>query len=79
MNVTLNRYLSVTVFGLALIAAGCAAREVDVRSPVQGQATVEGDTRSGGTSSGTSTGGSASGKTETQTQTQKKTQSTPAY
>jgi hypothetical protein len=48
-----NIYLPAALFGLALIAAGCAATDGNVRSPSQGQAAVEGDT-AGGRSQATS-------------------------
>lgn len=54
MNHRYNSYLTAGLFGLALIAAGCAARDVDVRSAIQGQATVEGDTSASGRSQATS-------------------------
>jgi hypothetical protein len=40
-----NRFLLSTLCAFALLAAGCAARGVDVehRGPIQGEATVEGD------------------------------------
>jgi hypothetical protein len=47
-------YLATSLFGAALLAVGCAAREVDVRTPVQGQATVEGDTSAQGRGKATS-------------------------
>jgi len=45
-----KRYVTTSLFGLALLTAGCAAREVDVshRGPIQGEATVEGDTAARG-------------------------------
>ena len=46
MNNRLNRYVATSLFGLALVAPGCAARGVDVRAPVDGRATVEGDSSS---------------------------------
>jgi hypothetical protein len=73
MITTGNRYLALSLFGLVL-TAGCAARDVEVRSPVQGQATVEGDTGSTSTRSRTET------TTEKQSE-QRKTQSqtSPGY
>jgi len=42
-----NRYLVMALFGVATLAAGCAARDVDVsqRGPIRGEATStsEGD------------------------------------
>jgi hypothetical protein len=46
MNKRLNRYVATSLFGLALIASGCAARGVNVRAPIDGRATVEGDSSS---------------------------------
>ena len=46
MNNRLNRYVATSLFGLALVASGCAARGVDVRAPIDGRATVEGDSSS---------------------------------
>jgi hypothetical protein len=46
MNSRFNRYFATSLFGLAIVAAGCAARDVDVRSPIRGESTVEGDSSS---------------------------------
>ena len=46
MNNRLNRYVATSLFGLALVASGCAARGVNVRAPIDGRATVEGDSSS---------------------------------
>jgi hypothetical protein len=46
MNNRLNRYFATSLFGLTLVASGCAARGVDVRAPIEGKATVEGDSSS---------------------------------
>jgi uncharacterized membrane protein YgcG len=69
-------FLVTSLFGFATLAAGCAARDVDVsqRGPIRGEATVEGDrTRSesstqqkkssgsGSASGSVSGGGSATG------------------
>jgi hypothetical protein len=59
-----NRYLVTSLFGLALITAGCAART----GPIEGQARVEGDTSSARTESQTDqskkkSSGEASGST----------------
>lgn len=45
-----KRYVTTSLFGLALLTAGCAARDVDVsqRGPIRGEATVEGDTSAQG-------------------------------
>jgi hypothetical protein len=50
MRHTWQRYLTTSLFALALLAAGCAARDVDVsqRGPIRGEATVEGDTSAKG-------------------------------
>jgi hypothetical protein len=41
-----HRYLAITVFGMVIIPAGCATRDVDVRAPIDAQSTVEGDSSS---------------------------------
>ncbi|HEU4343542.1 MAG TPA: hypothetical protein VFU31_18485 [Candidatus Binatia bacterium] len=45
-----RRYVTTSLFGIALLTAGCAARDVDVsqRGPIRGEATVEGDTSAKG-------------------------------
>lgn len=47
MTARRNIYLTAGLFGLALIVAGCAATDANVRSPSQGQAAVQGDTAAG--------------------------------
>ena len=58
-------YLAASLSALALLVAGCAAREVDVRTPVQGQATVEGDTSAQGRGKATSESQNEQNKSKT--------------
>ena len=67
MNRRLNRLLSTSLFGLTLVAAGCAAHDVDVRTrgdsnsaTGRGQVNTDTSESSKGRSSG-QTGGSVSG------------------
>ena len=48
MTTRWSRFFLTSLFGVSLLAAGCAARDVDVsqRGPIRGEATVEGDTTS---------------------------------
>lgn len=45
MNSGCKRYMATGLFGLILLSAGCAAKDVSVqqRGPIRGEATVEGD------------------------------------
>jgi hypothetical protein len=90
MTTRMNHYLATGLFGLALIAAGCAARDVEVRSPVQGQATVEGDTgssrsRSEAPQTSTQSGSQsqrqdkAPASSSTQSRSESKTETRPGY
>jgi hypothetical protein len=88
MTTRMNHYLATGLFGLALIAAGCAARDVEVRSPVQGQATVEGDTGSSrsrseapqsSTQSGSQSQRQPSSSSSTQSRSESKTETRPGY
>jgi hypothetical protein len=69
-----NRFLITALFGLATLAAGCAAKDVEVshRGPIRGEATIQGDKTtteteqtqkksSGSTSASGSLSGSGSG------------------
>ena len=63
MNSRFNRLMSTGLFGLALIAGGCAARDVDVRTEgdstsVRGRGQVNTESRDGRTRD---SGGSVSG------------------
>jgi hypothetical protein len=46
MHNRVDRYFTMGLIGLAIIAAGCATRDVDVRAPIDAQSTVEGDSSS---------------------------------
>jgi hypothetical protein len=48
MTTRCKHFFLTSLFGVSLLAAGCAARGVDVshRGPIEGKATVEGDTTS---------------------------------
>ena len=45
MTTRWNRFLITAFFGFATLAAGCAARDVEVsqRGPIRGEATIQGD------------------------------------
>ena len=46
MHNKVDRYFAIGLIGLAIISAGCAVRDADVRAPIDAQSTVEGDSSS---------------------------------
>jgi hypothetical protein len=69
MTIRSNHYLAGGLLSLALLAAGCAAKDTDIRTgPIRGESNVQQDNTGSSSSRSQDSGGTSSSRSRTDTE-----------